>query len=296
MKLSRKIQNRLEYIAFRGAIGVLKALPYPLAKEILCGLFELIGYRIGIRKEVALIQLEKAMPELDKVQRHAVLRKHYRMMALNAAEEYLLSAKEMYARSFTTGRENCDEAFALGRGVILGTAHYGNWEAARVFPLFGIPVAVITKKQRNRLFNSYTDAIRSSEGVGIIDMRKGLRDILETLKKNEMVAILADQNAGKHGLIFNFMGYPASHWLGVAKLSLRYKIPIVPGFSHRTDDERTNFCFEKMIYHPELEDKDENYQLILSELDQVLERYIRANPEQWFWVHKRWKSAYDMFK
>ncbi|HOH46411.1 MAG TPA: hypothetical protein PLX59_01110, partial [Candidatus Cloacimonadota bacterium] len=158
MKLSRRIQNRLEYIAFRGAVAILKTLPYHVAKEVLCGLFDLIGYRIGIRKKVALIQLEKAMPELDKSTRHSVLRKHYRMMALNAAEEYLLSADEMHARSFTTGREHCDEAFALGKGVILGTAHYGNWEAARVFPLFGIPVSVITKKQRNRLFNSYTDA------------------------------------------------------------------------------------------------------------------------------------------
>ncbi|MEF3695018.1 MAG: lysophospholipid acyltransferase family protein [Candidatus Cloacimonadota bacterium] len=296
MKLSRKIQNRSEYIAFRAAVGILKALPYPMAKEILCGLFDLIGYRIGIRKKVALKQLEKAMPELDERNRHAVLRKHYRMMALNAAEEYLLSADELFAKSYTTGQHHCDEAFALGKGVILGTAHYGNWEAARVFPYFQIPVSVITKKQRNRLFNSYTDAIRSEKGVGIIDMRKGLRDILERLRKNEMVAILADQNAGKHGLIMDFMGYPASHWLGVAKLSLRYKVPIVPGFAFRTEDERTNFCFEKMIYHPELEDIEENYEYILKELDLVLERYIRNHPEQWFWVHKRWKSAYDMFK
>ncbi len=295
MKLRTKIQNRIEYIAFRAAIFKLKLLPYKLSKEILCTLFYLIGYGLGIRRKVASIQLRKVFPNLDRGSEKSIIKRLYRMMALNSAEEFLLSDEQLIARCSTRGMEHVQEAFAMGRGSILGTAHFGNWEAARIMPAFGIPLSVITKKQRNRLFNDYTDNIRTRYGVGVIDMRKGLRDIIERLNRNEMVAILADQNAGKTGLIFDFMGYPASHWIGVAKLSLRYKVPIVPGFALRNDDEKTIFCFEKMVYHPELEDKAENYQIVLQELDDILVKYIKQYPEQWFWVHKRWKSAFDMF-
>jgi KDO2-lipid IV(A) lauroyltransferase len=79
--------------------------------------------------------------------------------------------------------EYVDEALSLGNGAILATAHFGNWEAARILPLKNIPVSVITKRQRNRLFDSYTNAIRERNGVHTIDMRKGLRDILHDLSR-----------------------------------------------------------------------------------------------------------------
>lgn len=296
LSFRKRLKNKLEFILFLAAISFLRSIPYNRAESILIFLFDIIGYRIGIRKKVALIQLLKTMPELGQEKLHQILRDNYKMMALNAAEEYILPDKELIKKTSINGLYNVKEAFALNRGVLLGTAHFGNWEAARLFPLYDIPMSVITKRQRNYYFNDYTDAIRSAHGVSIIDMRKGLRDILEHLKNNEMVAILADQNAGKHGMIFDFMGYPASHWLGIAKLSLRYKIPIIPGFALRNKDKSTVFRFEKMIYHPELDDHQEHYETVLRELDQVLERYIRRYPEQWFWVHKRWKGAYDMFR
>ncbi len=93
----------------------------------------------------------------------------------------------------------------------------------------------------------------------------------------------------------DFLGFPASHWKGVAKLSLRYQLPIIPGFIVRTDDDKLRFEFSEMLYYPELEDVEENYEVVLKDIIQATEYYIRKYPEQWFWVHKRWKKAYDMF-
>lgn len=274
---------------------VLRALPYCLSRSILRALVLGIGYHIGVRKQVALRQMKKVYPDLSESRRRALLRKLYQNMADMAGEIYVMKERRLIANSSFEGIEHAQAALAMGRGAILATAHFGNWEAARVFPKFNIPVSVIVKRQRNILFDRFNNAIRGIHGVGVIDMRRGLRDIIAALKQNQMVAILADQNAGKQGIRLDFLGYPASHWKGVAKLSLRYKIPIVPGFALMTPGSKVRFCLEPVIFHPELEDIEENYPILLGEINAVIERYIHSYPDQWFWVHKRWKGAYDMF-
>lgn len=288
--------NILEYYPFRALIALLKLLPYRCSKAFVLALFRLFGYGIGIRRKIAAAQLKKIYPKWDQAQLRKVLKGIYRHMAVNIVEEYLLDDDGLNQNSSIEGKEHIEKALSMGRGAILATAHFGNWEAARILPLKGIPLSVITKKQRNTLFDNYTNAIRQHSGVHIIDMKRGLRDIIADLKENRLVAILADQNAGSRGMVLDFLGYPASHWKGVAKLSLRYKIPIVPGFVVRSEDDSLCFEFSEMIYYPDLEDKEENYPHLLSQIIRVTEEYIHRYPDQWFWVHKRWKHAYDMFQ
>jgi len=293
--LNKTIQNKLEYYPFIALIALLKALPYSFSKAMICGLFDLVGYRFGVRKDVARKQMQKVYPDWSDEQLNRTLREMYRLMALNVCETYLMDDVTLNARSTISGMEYVDEALSLGNGAILATAHFGNWEAARILPLKNIPVSVITKRQRNRLFDSYTNAIRERNGVHTIDMRKGLRDILHDLKQNWVVANLADQNAHSSGLVLDFLGFPASHWKGVAKLSLRYKIPIFAGFVVRQPDDTLQFEFRPMLYWPELQDKEENYSKVIMEINRITEEFIHQYPEQWFWVHKRWKYATDMF-
>jgi len=93
--------------------------------------------------------------------------------------------------------------------------------------------------------------------------------------------------------MLDFLGFPASHWKGVAKLSLRYKVPIFPGFVRRGKNDRLVFEFFEPILHEEMDDKEENYSVVLAEVNDIIERQIHKWPEQWFWVHKRWKHGYD---
>lgn len=293
MKRTR-LYNKTEYLLFRGLLGWLRLFPYAIGKRIVSALFLLIGYGIGIRREVAEKQLAAVYPSLGLAKRKKLLRKIYRNMGLTVAEIYLQPDEQLIAGASFTGRESVDAAFALGRGAILATAHFGNWEAARIFPRFAIPLSVVVKRQHNEYFDRFNNSIREKYGLGIIDFRQGLREIIKQLNKNEMVAILADQNAGPSGLILDFLGFPASQYKGVAKLSLRYKVPIVPGFALRTEQGKINFSFEPLIHHPELEDTEENQILVMQEVNSVIEKYIRLYPEQWFWVHKRWKATKAM--
>ena len=286
-----KFVNLSEYYLFRAALWKLRLLPYPWSRSILTFLFRVAGYGLGIRRDVATRQLSMGYPDLDAEKKKDLLRKIYHNMGLTVAEVYLLDEDKLIKTSRITGKSNVEEAFSLGRGALMATAHFGNWETARVLPLFDIPLSVVVKKQHNPYFDAYNNAIRCRHGVGLIDFKRGLRDILSCLYKNEMVAILADQDAGRSGLMLDFLGWPASHWKGVAKLSLRYKIPIVPGFALRTSAGNIDFTFREMIYHPELEDKEENYRYILAKVNKAIEEFINRYPEQWFWVHNRWKTA-----
>ncbi|GAB1366419.1 MAG TPA: lysophospholipid acyltransferase family protein [Candidatus Cloacimonadota bacterium] len=291
----KELVSKIEYLSFRIWLAGFKLMPASLARRILIGLFLAVGYGLGIRKKVAMQQLGRVYPELKQSQKKQILKRLYRSMALTIQEVYLCSDEQLFSSSRITGKQYVEEALALGRGAILATAHFGNWEAARVLPKAGIPLSVITKTQRNKRFDAYTKAIRERCGVRTIDMSRGLRDIVHQLSEGRIIAILMDQNAGKNGLILDFLGYPASHWKGVAKLSLRYQIPIVPGFARREADDSLVFEFMPFILTKDLEDKEDNYPLVLQQVNAIIEQYIRRWPEQWFWVHKRWKHCYDMF-
>jgi len=290
----KKLINSIEYSSFRIWLAGFKLLPEYCAKRLLIALFLWIGYGFGIRRQVALKQLKAVYPSKPESERRSILKQLYRSMALTVYEVYLTTDDKLFSTSQIQGRENVDAALSQGRGAILATAHYGNWEAARVLPKAGIPLSVITKTQRNKKFDAYTNAIRERCGVKTIDMSRGLRDVVHQLKEGRLVAILMDQSAGAHGLMMDFLGFPASHWKGVAKLSLRYRVPIVPGFARRAEDDRIIFEFFPPILHEELEDREEHYPLILKELNSIIEAQINRWPDQWFWVHKRWKHGYDM--
>ena len=280
--------NRTEYLLFRFALFKLRLLPYPWGRWLLTRLFLWIGYGLGIRRQVAAENLQRVYPDMPPKQRKKLLKRVYLNLGLSAAELYLLPEKQLISGTSINGRENLEAALALGKGVILATAHLGNWEAARTLPLFGIPLAAVVQKQHNHLFDAYNNALRTRQGVRLIDQRHGLKDLLACLRQNMVVTILTDQNAGPEGLILEFLGHPAPHWKGAAKISLRYKAPIVPGYALRNPEGGISICFEPMIHHPELSDSTENQLLLLKEINAVTERYIRQNPKQWLWLHRRW--------
>lgn len=269
-------------------------MPEAMRKQMVRGVLYL-GYILRIRRNVAEKQLVTVFPELSMQSRRRIVKDVYRNMADSTFEVYLLSDHELLKKIDWIDFKHMEAAMNLGRGAILATAHFGSWESARVMPLRDIPLSVVTKRQRNRIFDAYTNKIRTRSGLQVIDMRRGLRDMIHQLQQQRIVAILMDQNAGGSGLMLDFMGFPASHWKGVAKLSLRYQIPIVPGFAPRLPNGRIRFEFYPMILHPELEDKEENYPIILNEINAILIQMIHRYPEQWFWVHKRWKHGYEMF-
>ncbi|MFO7660891.1 MAG: lysophospholipid acyltransferase family protein [Candidatus Cloacimonadaceae bacterium] len=292
MKFSRKVQNRLEYIAFRGAVGWFRLLPYSLSKALVTGIFDLAGYRIGIRRKLAEQQLQDVFPQMAKAQRDRIIRNVYRNMALNVVDIYLTDDAKLFSQCRFENKDLLAEALSRNKGVLLITGHFGDWEApCRMLPMEGYGLAMITKKQRNRLFDAFTNAIRERQGASIIEMKGALKGVLQHTGHGDLIGILIDQDAGGRGVLMDFLGKPASNWTGTAKIALRYQIPVVPGFVIRNQDETLTFHFEKMIDPTGLEDTQENVLQMIRAMNQALEDKIRQFPEQWFWVHKRWKGA-----
>jgi len=292
MKLSKEIYNSVEYVLFRLVIGTLSILPGILSRALIVGLFDLVGYRIGIRRKLAERQLRDVFPNLSTTEQKRIIRNVYKIMALNAVDVFLTKDSVLFANSTFENSDYIKEALDRNKGVLLITGHFGNWEApCRVLPMAGYGLAMITKKQRNTLFDDYTNAIRERQGATIIDMKSALKGVLKHTSHNDLIGILIDQNAGKKGVLVDFLGKPASNWKGTAKIALKYQIPIVPGFVIRSNDDKLIFRFEKMIDPAGLADNDENMLLVIKMMNQALEEKIRQYPEQWFWLHKRWKGA-----
>ena len=132
-KLRYIVHNKIEYWGFRLALTIMKSLPKQLSRAIMLGLFQLVGYRIGIRREVARLQMSKVLTDLTTTQIRSLLRSMYRNMALSTYESLLLTNEEILSISSEDSIIHAKEALELGKGALIATAHFGSWEAARVY-------------------------------------------------------------------------------------------------------------------------------------------------------------------
>ena len=183
------------------------------------------------------------------------------------------------------------EKYIEGKGLIFLGAHFGNWEysALAVALQVEIPITVIVKTQRNTLVTNWLDKNRVKWGNKIVPLGISIRQVYKELKEKRIVAMVADQRGPSDGIRINFMGRKASVFAGPALLALKTGAPIMFGVTIRQPD----FSYKLVIEVISTSDLPEEEELKIAELSQrhasVLEKYIRQFPEQWFWMHKRWK-------
>ncbi len=282
-----KIKHKIEFIAFKVAITVLKKIPYKISENFLIFLSRIIK----IRKETAKKNLIKVFPNKSEEEISKIITEVYKNYAKNTAELYLGNKERLFEDVKTEGWENLEEALSLNKGVILASGHLGNWELAGAYIAKKHKISVVIKKQRNPLFNKYMVQMRENDNIKIIYKKNALREIIKDLKKNYIVTILIDQNAGKSGILTDFLSFPASTYVGAAKIALKTGSPIVPAFAVRDRNGKNVFYFEKYIDPLKYDNNNDSVKKITDILNRRLEKYILKYPEQWFWVHKRWKGA-----
>ena len=189
------------------------------------------------------------------------------------------------------GKKHIEEALSQGRGCIIFSGHFGNWEleAQALGHLTG-KIYAVAKKQKNPYFNSYINAIRESNNLYLIPKKGALRGIAEALKSNKSILMLGDQNAGKTGIPMPFFGMSAPTNPGTAKIALKYQVPVIFAVCYRLPNGRFKLKIAKH-YSLKIEDSLENsVQYYTATLTSELEQMIRKHPEQWFWFHRRWKT------
>ncbi len=286
----KKFLYLAEYALLRGFGVVLGLLPHGLA-HLLTRLISLFVYHVlRIRRQVAMANLNQAFgAELGPRQLARICRDSYFHVGLNLVELLLLPRLKSRISTMTefSDTEQAKRYAEQGRGLVVVSGHLGSWElAAAALASQGVPATVVTA----RLSNPYVDAMvnRNRSGLGITVVNSSadsLKPVVRAIKSGHIVGLVSDQNSGEQGIFVDFFGRSASTPPGAALLALRFQAPIFVAALIRTGPGR----FRGIVREVPVYDKD-TAQSLTQRYTTMLEEIIRAHPEQYFWMHKRWKT------
>lgn len=189
-------------------------------------------------------------------------------------------------------RDRLETALKQGRGVILMTGHFGNWELASIVgALNDYPMLVLAREQGwprlNRLLTQY----RQSRGCRVVTKGFAVRELIHGLREGRIIGILADQDAGKNGVLSPLFGRLASTASGTIELSLKTGAPILPVFMVREKGPAHRMIVEEPLAVPAQGTEEDRVRAGIAAYLRVLERHVREHPAQWLWLHRRWKST-----
>lgn len=286
----------LAYAPVRAALAVMGNLPRPAARAM--GQAIAGGFYWGHRRLIAVGRrnLELAFPDKPAVERDAILRRLYRHLGRQMAEFCLFprwQQAELDRLMRTVGLEHYLAARAKGRGVLVLTAHLGAWELSSFgHSLAGYPMKFVIRPLDNEPLNSLVNAYRGQHGNQPIAKGDFARGLLQAMAQNETVGILLDQNTWPpQGVFVPFFGRAACTAVGPAKIAGRTGAAVVPGFTVWEEAEQRYV----LRFEPELElqrsgDEDADVTVNTARFTAVIERWVRRYPDQWLWVHRRWKT------
>ncbi len=188
------------------------------------------------------------------------------------------------------GREHMEEALSFGRGVILVTAHSGNWELmGAALAMNDFPLAVVVQKQTNAAMDRFINEYRTLVGMQVT-YKTSVREMLRLLGEGKIVALLMDQDARHNGVFVNFFGRPASTPQGAAALARLKDAPIVPAFITENGTGCHTIIVHPYIWVNKSENKEQDIVTTTQQLTTIIEQHIRNKPQEWFWLHNRWKT------
>jgi KDO2-lipid IV(A) lauroyltransferase len=189
------------------------------------------------------------------------------------------------------GKQNIDSALKMGRGVIILTAHFGNWELLGAsLALSGYGVSFIVRPVRSSQLDALVNRNRESMGIGCIPRGRSVRDALRCLKRNELLGILADIDTRVDGVFVDFFGRPAFTPRGPMSIALKTGAALVPAFIIRQSDDTHRVVIEKALKLRITGVLEEDIRVNTARFTKIIESYIRQYPEQWIWIHQRWKT------
>lgn len=188
------------------------------------------------------------------------------------------------------GKENIDKANSYGKGGIIATCHSGNWELiGMILSQNGLKIAGVAQRQRNKDVNRFINECRAHTGMHITD-KLDIKEMMKMLSDKYFIGLIMDQDGGSTGVIMEFLGKKASCVQGPAILS-RYKdAPILPVFITEDKEKGSHILYvDEPIFTPRTKDKGKDVLDTLTILNKKVEDHIKMHPEEWFWLHDRWK-------
>lgn len=290
-----ELEDRLILIVARTVQGILNRLPLKasLGFGAFAGfLYSFIAKRGGISYQNlrACLGRERTRREL-----RGLARKNFQYLFMNVVELLRFSSMdEEYLRRYITveGLERLDACLEDGKGAIILTGHFGNWELPNIVGgLLRYKLAVFARLQKHPRSDMFLNELRAAQGAQVIYKGITARQIVRVIREGRTVAILVDQDAGMRGVFVPFFGRLSSCPRGIVRFARRTSSRVIPAFDIRLKGGRHRIEFgEEIPVRGDLSD-EETEASVMAEFNRQLEVRIRAHPEQWLWPHRRWKST-----
>lgn len=292
MKKNKKIQHHIEYIALKLLISFLHLFSLDTAKKIGFFLADIAFVCVPVRKKHIIDSLTKSFPTKSTQEILKIAKDVYKQFVCTVVEIIFVSKMSDQQLKDYVNFQNLyliEQARKKGKGAVIMSAHFGNWELLAISFGHRYPLSVIVAEQENPYFDKLINEIRSTRGYKIIYKEKAPIGVLRALKRNEFVAILADQHAGVQGVYTPFFYREVSTPKGPAVFALKAKCPLYTGFCARQPNGRYLVTFEE-IELPNTGDDEKNIKIIMTRYNEILQKHVERNPSFWFWFHRRWKS------
>lgn len=296
--MSRSIKHIVEYVLFAFAAAVVRFIPLSLV--------HIFGYILArwaypflkSRRNVALENLRYAFPEMDESERKSIALQSFQSVSATFIELlwYPNFSKESIRQRVQI--ENIDLLTKLlekNKGIVFVTAHLGSWEltAQAIAVYSGIEVSAIAKTQSNSFIDHAITKRRELFGVKVVSMGINVREILRTLHHGGIVTLVADQSAPKESIAVEFFGRTVPTFQGPAMFSLKTGAPLLLGCAVRQKSGNYTMRFIQVPTEDLHDASDDNVYELTRRQVAATETIIREHPEQWMWMHKRWKHALD---
>jgi Kdo2-lipid IVA lauroyltransferase/acyltransferase len=284
---------RAEYYPLKALLGFLGFLPLAWSRP-LCRMLVSTLLRV-VHKRRALIerQIAECFPEASAAQKAAIASQSIDCLGDSVAAfsriTRLAAAHTMDAMVEVEGFEHIEEAYRQGKGMITFTAHYGCWEMMAVYVTQRYPrVSMLVRPLDNSLLDALVSGVRGSGGGGVVDSSRVFKDGLRLLRRNGILGILIDQNFYKGGVFVDFFGRPAATSPLVPILARRTGCVVLPMHNLWVGNKIRIICEAPVT----LSKNPEPDRAILEDtqtLTHIVERWVRERPDQWLWLHNRWK-------
>ncbi len=296
--------KRFAGLFFRAFSALIYVLPQGLQVAIgnLIGLLWFDVFRI--RRNVAIENVARAFPELPSSEHVRIARQSLKHMGRTVAEftNFPFVNRETFEKTvIITGIEHFQAAFAKNKGVLMLTLHLGNGDLAiACLSRLNFPINLISKQFKTRWLNDLWFGMRAKHGTRFIAHEKSSFDILRTLKKNGAVVFVLDQFMGPPvGVRTTFFGVETGTAAGLALMAARTGSPVVPCYTFRRADGLTEIVFEPELPTDSFDSdtdsdlRDKKVRLLTQIYTDKIESIVRKYPEQWMWIHRRWKTFND---
>jgi len=287
---------RLEYALVWCVVKGIGLLPRPIARALGMTLGQLVYLLHSKLRRVGLRNLTLAFPDLPDSQRKKILRGVFTSLGRQLAEVCLFPR---YTRDNVSevviydGFENFDRAFARGKGVLFLTAHLGGWElSAFAHSLYGHPLSFLMRPLDNPYLDRMMRDYRTLHGNQTINKDDPTRGLLRALKAGRVVGFLMDTNmTPPQGIFVDYFGIPACTASGLARMALRTDAAVVPGFTLWNPRLRKyKLRFDPALTLIRTGDQEADIVANTQLFTKVIEDFVRRYPDQWLWVHRRWKT------